>query len=187
MPSTDDMLMMEPPPESRIAGIALRVPRKTPSALTAMICRQVSSETSAMGSARVTPALLTRMSSRPCSDTKLSTVACQAASSVTSRGWNRAVPPAAAMESATAWPRVSSRPVTSTAAPSSAMRTADAAPSPLVAPVTIATLSASLAITRLIPREGIAYVAPRMSTHIELRVTLRTIPSQALPALQKVA
>ena len=91
------------------------------------------------------------------------------------------------MLSATARPRVSSRPVTSTAAPSSAMRTADAAPSPLVAPVTIATLPASLAIARLIPRKGIAYAAPRMSTHMELRVTLRTIPSQALPALQKVA
>ena len=57
-------------------------------------------------------------------------------------------------------PRPSSRPVTSTAAPSSAMRTAAAAPSPLVAPVTIATLPASLAIARLIPRTGIAYVAP---------------------------
>ena len=55
-----------------------------------------------MGSARVMPALLKRMSSRPCSDTTLSTVACQAASSVTSRDWKRAVPPAAAMDSATA-------------------------------------------------------------------------------------
>ena len=41
---------------------------------------------------------------------------------------------------------------------------AAAAPSPLVAPVTIATLPASLAIARLIPRKGIAYVATRKST-----------------------
>ena len=45
------MLMMEPPPVRRMAAIAVLVPRKTPSALTAMIRRQVSSVTSAIGSA----------------------------------------------------------------------------------------------------------------------------------------
>ena len=72
MPAMDEMLIMDPPPAVRIAGMAARVPRKTPLPFTSMIWSQTSVGASWIRGALTppmlvppTPALLTRMSSLP--------------------------------------------------------------------------------------------------------------------------
>src|SRR5580658_3975649 len=62
--ATDDMLIMEPPPDAWISGIAVLQPRKTPSTFTANIRFQplsveVSGFALSLGGLRI-PALLTR-------------------------------------------------------------------------------------------------------------------------------
>ena len=59
MPATDDMLTMEPPPDSRIAGIAAFVPRKTPLPLMSMTRSQLSAVSVSTSPPFQIPALLT--------------------------------------------------------------------------------------------------------------------------------
>ena len=61
-PSWEEMLMMEPPPAWRIAGIAALVPRNTPLALTSITRSHSSAVVSSSRPAPPTPALFTRMS-----------------------------------------------------------------------------------------------------------------------------
>jgi hypothetical protein len=60
------MLMIDPPPPVRINGAAACMPRNAPVRLTASSAFHRSSEVSAMAVRLMMPALLTRMSSRPC-------------------------------------------------------------------------------------------------------------------------
>src|SRR3954469_12034325 len=66
MPITEDVLMIDPPPPLRMAGIAARVPRKTPLACTPSSRSQISTVMSSTLAGNETPALLNRTSSRPC-------------------------------------------------------------------------------------------------------------------------
>ena len=63
--SMDETLMIEPPPARRMAGMARRVPRKTPLVFTAMTSSHSSSDVSSMDAPRAMPALFTKMSSLP--------------------------------------------------------------------------------------------------------------------------
>ena len=63
MPSCDEMLIIEPPPDRCIAGMAYFVPRNTPLALTSITRSHSSTVVSSMPPTALTPALLTRMSS----------------------------------------------------------------------------------------------------------------------------
>src|SRR5215472_2017032 len=152
-PEIDEMLTMAPPPILRICGTAYFIPRKTPRALTPMICSQAAVSNRSSTALPLIPALLTRMSSRPNSATVASTTACQLASSVTSRWWKRAVPLAATISATTLLPSSSSRSATTTVARSRAKMRAMLAPMPDAAPVISATLSASLMISSR-PRFG---------------------------------
>src|SRR5712691_10511946 len=56
-PAVDEMLMIDPPPACRIAGIAHFVPRKTPLTLTAMMRSQSASDVSSIFDRKRMPAL----------------------------------------------------------------------------------------------------------------------------------
>src|SRR5262249_37527304 len=64
-PAVDEMLMMEPPPDARIAGSAHFVPRNTPLTLTAMMRSHSVSLVSSIRARKRMPALLTRTLSLP--------------------------------------------------------------------------------------------------------------------------
>src|ERR1700744_3700987 len=135
-PATDERLTIEPPPLCFIARTASRQPRNAPSALIALTLRQSSSVVVSILPRTATPALLTRISSRPNAARTASTTARQRASSVTS---------CASVRSASApsvFKPVSLRPVTTTVAPSAWNRAAVARPMPDAAPVMSATLPA---------------------------------------------
>src|SRR5256886_17677364 len=74
-PAVDEMLMMEPPPACRMAGIAHLVPRNTPLTLTAMIRSQSASLVSSIFDRKRMPALLTSTSSLPYVCTAVATAA----------------------------------------------------------------------------------------------------------------
>ena len=61
----DDILMIEPPPDSSISGMAFCIPRNTLSELIAWIRCQPSSDSELISPTCNTAALFTRMSSRP--------------------------------------------------------------------------------------------------------------------------
>jgi hypothetical protein len=84
-PAVDEMLMIEPPPARRIAGIACFVPRKTPLTLTAMMRSQSSSDVSSIFDRKRMPALLTSTFSLPYELTAVAIAARQSASRVTFR------------------------------------------------------------------------------------------------------
>src|SRR3989442_5684786 len=83
-PAVDEMLMIDPPPACRIAGIAHFVPRKTPLTLTAMMRSQSSSDVSSIFDRKRMPALLTSTLSLPYACTAVATAARQSSSRVTS-------------------------------------------------------------------------------------------------------
>ena len=99
---------------------------------------------STTGPRSITPALLTRMSSRPWLATVCATAASAAARSVTSASITDALAPPAPSSSASALSRSPRRATSVTAAPSAASRRAVASPMPLDAPVTIATVPSSM-------------------------------------------
>ena len=137
-------LMMRPPPTLRISGMERRIRRTAPHTFRSKSYSHSSSVTSSKGLARETPALLTRMSTRP----KLSRAVCTTRSALS--GWETsadrgstipsvAVRMSMAASSSFSWPRAT----ITTRAPSSAMRCAAALPMPSLPPVTMATLSVS--------------------------------------------
>src|SRR5947207_13606398 len=79
-PAVDEMLMMEPPPACRMAGIAHFVPRNTPLALTAMMRSQSASLVSSIVDRNRMPALLTSTLSLPYVRTAVATAARQSIS-----------------------------------------------------------------------------------------------------------
>src|SRR5881296_801216 len=116
-PAVDAMLITRPPLCCRIMSfVAARVTRNAPRRLTSMTRSQSSSFMRTRRPSRMTPALLTRMSTPP-----------------------RTAPPRASSSLAERWSRSASRPETTTAAPSSASNVAIARPMPRLPPVTIAT------------------------------------------------
>src|SRR5215216_3930324 len=94
----------------------------------------------------VSPAALTRQSTRPSSATAAATDRWAWATSATSAWTNRALAPAAWSSAASASPGWRRRPVTATAAPSRAAARATPAPTPWVPPLTRTTLPPSSAI-----------------------------------------
>src|SRR6266478_4315648 len=87
------------------------------------------------------PALLTRISRRPCRAAALSISARQDVSLVTSTSVNSASPPACAMRRTAASPFLALRPASTTMAPAEARPSAIPSPMPPLPPVTIATWS----------------------------------------------
>ena len=172
MAATEDILTMEPPPDSAITGMACLQPRNTPSLLTALILRQLAMSVSTMVPRAIMPALLTRISRRPKRSTVAAITAFQLSSSVTSRRMNTAASPMAA---ATAWPSFSLRSATTTLAPSRASNIASALPMPLAAPVMIATLPATLPMTVPAVIDLLARTA-RRATHENVRAQVKQMP-----------
>src|SRR5215468_2430069 len=142
-PSWDEMLMMDPPPARRIAGMAVLLPRKTPVALISMTRCHSSTGVSSTLPWPLTPALLTRMCNAPKWSSAVATACCQSASRVTSRRTNTASPPAARMSASTFRPSASRMSPMTTFAPSWANRHASTAPIPRAAPLINATLPAN--------------------------------------------
>src|ERR1700730_17088716 len=129
MATNDAVLMMEPPPARRRAGIPYLQPRKTPLRLTLMVRSQTSSsvDVASPSPAREMPALLNSMSSRPKASSAALTIACESWALATS-----------------AWTKTASLPfdfssATATRAPSLANRRADSNPIPAPPPVMRAT------------------------------------------------
>ena len=148
------MLTIDPPPCSRITGIACLHPSIGPRRLTAMTRSHVSTSMSATArsfancAGSVSAALLWRTSRRPNSRTAIATIAATWSSSLTSASMASARPPSSVMARATrsaSAPRMSS---TRTDAPSAAKSCAVASPMPDPPPVTIATLPSTRPIAR---------------------------------------
>src|SRR5947209_2077467 len=99
---------------------------------------------SGIGPSSMTPALLTRVSSRPKCATVSATTARARCSSVTSASSTSASPPAARMRAASASSRSRRRATSATCAPCAASATAVASPIPELAPVTSATVPSSV-------------------------------------------
>src|SRR5262245_15590009 len=148
-PSCDEMLMMEPPPARRMAGMAARVPRNTPLAFTSITWFHSLTVVSSMRLPPPTPALLTRMSSLPKRSIVRDTARSQSPSSVTSSRTKRASPPCALISAATACPSASRMSPMTTRAPSRANSRASLAPMPRAPPLMSATFPASLMVTSL--------------------------------------
>ena len=91
MPAVDEMLTIEPPPDVVIARAALCIPSHTPITLTSSSRANSSGVSSRNGRAsRITAALFTRPSSRPCVPTASSTTRVQSSARVTSCRSDRA-------------------------------------------------------------------------------------------------
>src|SRR5919108_6624187 len=129
------MLMIEPPPPCRIAGMATLVPRKTPLALTSMTRSHSSTAVSSTRPRPLIPALLTRISSLPNRWTVASTALCQSASRVTSRRTNSTSAPVALSSASNLRPSSSSTSPMVTLAPSLANKWASPAPMPRAPPL----------------------------------------------------
>src|SRR5262249_42726672 len=130
-PEIDEILTIEPPPAARIAGTACFMPRNTPLAFTFKRVSQADVLSVSGSNVPLMPALFTRMSSLPNTDTVVLTAASQSGSLVTSSFTNRAWPPDAAIFSTT-WRASNSRTsATTTWAPSRAKIVASLCPIPL--------------------------------------------------------
>src|SRR6478736_5530168 len=114
-----------------------------PCTLTATIWSHSATGVSRAGPSSMTPALLTRVSSRPSSASVRSTAAAACSSLVTSASTTSAVPPAPAIVAASSASRSRRRATRATAAPSAASLRAVAAPIPLLEPVIRATVPVS--------------------------------------------
>ena len=145
-PSWDEMLMIDPPPARRMAGMAAFVPRNTPLALMSIVRVQSSTVVSSIRPHPPMPALLTRTFSAAKRDAARPTAACQSASLVTSSRTKAASPPLALMSASTAWPSATRMSPMTTRAPSRANRRASAAPIPRAPPLISATFPASLMV-----------------------------------------
>src|SRR3989442_944645 len=139
-PAVDAMLITRPPLFCRIMSfVAARVMRNAPRRLTSMTRSQSSSFMRTRRPSRMTPALLTRMSTRPNRCLAASTNRSASSRITASATTPRTAPPRASSSLAERWSRSASRPETTTAAPSSASNVAIARPMPRLPPVTIAT------------------------------------------------
>src|ERR1700744_2314980 len=140
-PTTDDRLMMLPPPDLRISGRLCLIPRNMPSTLTENWRRHSSTVTSVMEAAGVAnPALFTRASKCPNPASTWPLALVHDDSEVTSRTSGTAWLPRARMLSATSsLPAMS---VMTATAPSRAIASDISRPRPPAPPVTSATLPA---------------------------------------------
>src|SRR6266851_352302 len=107
------MLAMLPPPRAAIFGASAPTRKYGAWTLAANSRSKVATSRSAVGPNHENPALLTSTSTVPARSTR----SFSWARSVRSAATNRALPPAAVMESITAEPRAASRPCTTTSAP----------------------------------------------------------------------
>ena len=98
---------------------------------------------------RSTPALLTRMSSRPYRSSAVATSFSPVAHSATSPAATTAWPPAAVISPATACTASPGRSFSTSRAPARASASASARPSPFPAPVTMATRSVSVSVSSI--------------------------------------
>src|SRR5262245_32397396 len=137
------MLMIDPPPAWRIAGMAAFVPRNTPLTLTAMMRSQSASDVSSIGARKRIPALFTSTFSLPYACSAVATAARQSASRVTSRCTYVAFPPLARISASTFLPSSSSTSPSTTAAPSRTNMRPSVAPWPRAPPLISATLPSS--------------------------------------------
>src|SRR5213592_3631184 len=172
-PDVDAMLMTRPPPFCRIMSfVAARVMRNAPRRLTSMTWSQSSSFMRTRRPSRMTPALLTRMSTRPnrclAASTRRSASSRLAASAATPR----TAPPCASSSFAERWSRSASRPETTTAAPSSASNAAIARPMPRPPPVTIATRPSRAPFVIGSPRLRLSPARPRSRARLDRRERL---------------
>src|SRR5215213_4469810 len=144
-PAPDEVLTIEPPPCSSIAGISYFMHKKALRRSMSINLDQSSSvvSTSAVGGCS-TPALLNATSSRPRSRTVRSTRSLISLEDVTSQGTARTRPPCTARMSAVSSLPAASMSAKTTSAPSVAKAAAVARPMPLPAPVTTATFPANL-------------------------------------------
>ncbi len=144
IPMIEAVLMMRPKPWLSMTGAAWRASTNSEVRFVSMIRSHCAMECSATGLRVTIPALLTRMSRRPCSPTIPSTAAGAASLSVTSNCAVEAASPACASCACVA---ASASPFTSastTCAPASARARAIWRPRPPAAPVTRATRPSSL-------------------------------------------
>src|ERR1700682_847944 len=140
-PAVDDMLTIDPPPDSTMAGISYFMHRKVPRTFTARDSSNPSTERSARGAGGGPPAaLLKAPSSRPYFSTVCLTSASTEAGSLTSTRTASASPPASRISPPIARIKSSVRAANTTLAPSAANARAEAAPMPRLAPVTMMTL-----------------------------------------------
>src|SRR5215468_4241334 len=182
-PSCDEMLTMEPPPAQRMAGIAARVPRKTPVELTAMIRSQSARVVSAIRLPPPMPALLTRTSSFPYKRSASVTAPAQSDSLVTSRRTNVASPPDARISSTVVFPSASRTSPSTTFAPSFANRRPASAPIPREPPLISATFPSSLMDPSRVCVSGLLVDGFRQEEDVlrPLEVALVELADQLLP------
>src|SRR5882672_3955358 len=144
---------MVPPPCSIMLGSTAWVRAKTPVRLTFITASHSSSGTQrALRALLEWPALLIKMSTRPCSLTTHSARARPWGGLATSASRATAWPPAFLISATTASRGGRRRPVTTTCAPSAASISAVERPMPVPPPVTIATFPSSFPILLLSPR-----------------------------------
>ena len=142
------MLMILPPPCFFMILNASRVQRNGPLRLMATMYCQSSNEVSSIGPLWLTPALLTRMSSRPKRVTVCSNRLITSSSFVTS-DWTAITVPPPASSSVFAFSRTSARrPEITTVQPSAMNASAIPRPMPVPPPVMIAILPSSLPMRR---------------------------------------
>ena len=142
--ASDEMLTTRPPPRSTMAGSTAWCMLSAPTKLMSIRRDQSSGWVSRNGTNRSQPALLTRTSIGPRSETVRSTAASTVDRSVMSHAIARARRPSAPSVSATAFAAPSFRSRTATAAPSAAKCRQRALPIPPPPPVTITVLPSNL-------------------------------------------
>src|SRR5215210_6540071 len=147
------MLTMCPPCCSFITAMAASVAYRSPRTFTSNIWRHWSERPFSILESSITPALFTRMSTRPSSSLACRTRACAASSSVTSHSTESALPPLPLIRSTSSESRSFRRAATTTDAPSAANASAVASPMPLDAPVITATLPSSFATGNSFPSD----------------------------------
>ncbi|MNM90476.1 hypothetical protein D3C81_1027390 [compost metagenome] len=118
-----------------MSGSVVAMPCSTPRMLTSIIRFHSSTLSASSFESGMTPALLTRTSTRPCNSTVKSMKDCMSSRLVTSSPITSAVPPAERISLARASRRSVRRAPKTTRAPLLASRRAVASPIPLLAPV----------------------------------------------------
>src|SRR5213078_3190799 len=172
-PGVDPMLITRPPLFCRIISfVAARVRRNAPRRLTSMTWSQSSSFMRTRRPSRMTPALLTRMSTRPNRCLAASTNRSASSRITASATTPRTAPPCASSSFAERWSRSASRPETTTAAPSSASNAAIARPMPRPPPVTIATRPSRAPFVIGSPRLRLSPARPRSRARLDRRERL---------------
>src|SRR4051812_10854372 len=148
-PSTDEALMIEPPPFVRIVCVTACMPRKQPSWFTRNSSSSSSSGIVSISPKRSSPALFASTLTGPKRWLASSTRVLQDAWSLTSwwAKWALAPPETSQSSSASAWPCSLAMSATTTRAPSATNARQMPAPCPIAPPVTIATLPSSLLIS----------------------------------------